>query len=339
MWNILIYLTAMLLFNFSEAKIPAPTASFALKMPLAKPAKAEAYLCTPMKLDKSTTNYIVGFEPTAHMKTAHHMLLYGCKNPGNKDAIFNCGAMAVKDPKYSSSITPCGSGMQVVYAWARNAPELELPEGVGFRVGGPDSEVDWLVLQVHYASVKHIPEDGDESGVILHYTNLPQPKAAGVIYTGTNGRFPAKTTTYSEAACALSTDKEIHPFAFRVHTHGLGRVVSGWKVSPDMQWTLLGKKNPQLPQMFYSINDELTMKNGDTLATRCTMKNNKDSAVYVGSTNEDEMCNFYLMYWVDGTKILDQKTCTSLGPPIYSWDGWIIGGGLSNIPDNEASTL
>ena len=26
-----------------------------------------------------------------------------------------------------------------------------------------------------------------------------------------------------------------------------------------------------------------------------------DSAVYVGSTNEDEMCNFYMMYWVEGT--------------------------------------
>ena len=56
--------------------------------------------------------------------------------------------MAIKDPQYSSSAQPCGSGQQVVYAWALNAPELELPDNVGFRVGGPDSEIDWLVLQV-----------------------------------------------------------------------------------------------------------------------------------------------------------------------------------------------
>merc|ERR1712020_673962 len=214
--------------------------------------------------------------------------------------------MAIKDPQYSSASQPCGSGQQVVYAWALQAPELELPENVGFRVGGPDSEIDWLVLQVHYASIDYIPEEGDKSGVILHYTNVPQPRSAGVYYTGTSGRFPAQTTTYSEAACQLDTNLIVHPFAFRVHTHGLGRVVSGWKVTPDMSWTLLGKRDPQLPQMFEKLKDtSITLKNGDTLATRCTMVNYKDSAVYVGSTNEDEMCNFYMMYWVEGKIFLE----------------------------------
>ena len=65
--------------------------------------------------------------------------------------------MAIKDPQYSSSAQPCGSGQQVVYAWALNAPELELPDNVGFRVGGPDSEIDWLVLQVsNFASYIHM---------------------------------------------------------------------------------------------------------------------------------------------------------------------------------------
>ena len=61
-----------------------------------RPGNAEAYLCTPMKLDKSNTNYIVGFEPTAHMRTAHHMILYGCKSPARLEAIYNCGGMAIK---------------------------------------------------------------------------------------------------------------------------------------------------------------------------------------------------------------------------------------------------
>ena len=33
-----------------------------------------------------------------------------------------------------------------------------------------------LVPQVHYASVEHIPESGDDSGVFLEYTSQPQPK-------------------------------------------------------------------------------------------------------------------------------------------------------------------
>jgi len=47
------------------------------------------------------------------------------------------------------------------------------------------------------------------------------------------------------------------------------------------------------------------------------------------------------MYYVEGKDILQQKTCNSIGPPIYSWGGWrwLFGGGLYNIPDQEASTL
>ena len=78
--------------------------------------------------------------------------------------------------------------------------------------------------------------------------------------------FAAQTTTYAEAACQLKTDMIIHPFAFRVHTHGLGRVVSGWKVTADQTWTLLGKRDPQLPQMFEEIKDDtITLRYGDTL--------------------------------------------------------------------------
>jgi len=41
---------------------------------------------------------------------------------------------------------------QIMYAWARDAPALHLPEDVGFKVGG-DSPVRYLVLQVHYSNV------------------------------------------------------------------------------------------------------------------------------------------------------------------------------------------
>ena len=52
--------------------------------------------------------------------------------------------------------------------WALNAPKLNLPEGVGFRVGGPDSDIDWLVLQVHYATVDKTPEEG---GLLCYYVD------------------------------------------------------------------------------------------------------------------------------------------------------------------------
>ena len=75
------------------------------------------------------------------------------------------------------SSQPCGSGSQVVYAWAGNAAELELPEGVGFKVGGPESGIDWLVLQVHYATTHLIDQtSGDKSGISIRYTNVAMPR-------------------------------------------------------------------------------------------------------------------------------------------------------------------
>ena len=42
----------------------------------------------------------------------------------------------------------------------------------------------------------------------------------------------------------------INIFAYRVHAHALGKVVTGYKYSDnDQQWTLIAKGNPQWPQV------------------------------------------------------------------------------------------
>jgi peptidylglycine monooxygenase len=63
--------------------------------------------------------------------------------------------------------------------------------------------------------------------------------------------------------------------------------------------------------------------------------NDLDHAVSVGATNNDEMCNFYLLYWVEGNSAVDPQTCFSPGPPHWSWASW----GLKKIPEEEASTI
>ena len=41
-----------------------------------------------MRLDTNTTHYIVGFSPAAEQRTAHHMLLFGCREPGQRESLF-----------------------------------------------------------------------------------------------------------------------------------------------------------------------------------------------------------------------------------------------------------
>jgi len=81
----------------------------------------------------------------------------------------------------------------------------------------------------------------------------------------------------------------------------------------------------------------MTVVKGDKLAARCTMVSERNRITKIGSTNEDEMCNFYMMYWTKGNS-LKNKYCFSSGPPFYYWNR-SSNPSLNNIPDTEASSI
>ncbi|XP_047741070.1 peptidylglycine alpha-hydroxylating monooxygenase [Hyalella azteca] len=309
---------------------------FPLLMPNVVPKRDDTYFCTPIRIDPTMDYYITGFQPNTTSALAHHMLVVGCTAPGLDEALWNCGGMAMSNAGFRTAPT-CAEGTQIIYAWAMDAPALLLPEGVAFRVGR-SSDIKYLVLQVHYASMEPFTDGAtDDSGVFVYYKEKPQPRSAGVLLLGTGGRILPQSVEYMETACTIEEDKVIHPFAFRTHTHSLGRVVSGYKVTrrgQEDEWTLLGKKDPQLPQMFYPIATNTTLTRGDRVAARCTMVSDRDTVTLIGATGKDEMCNFYLLYHTEG-ETLQQKNCFSLGPPFYSWGG----GDLRDIPDGDASSL
>ena len=60
----------------------------------------------------------------------------------------------------------CQSGDNIIYAWAMDAPALTLPDGVAFKVGG-DTDIQWLVLQVHYKDVSSF-QPPSQSSVLTH---------------------------------------------------------------------------------------------------------------------------------------------------------------------------
>lgn len=331
-------LLIVLLLHTSQALISHRVGRFPFLMPNVRPHRPELYLCTPIRVDYTNDYFIVGFEPNATMNTAHHMLLYGCGGPGSDSPVWNCGEMAAEtDDRMIESASPCmqGSHSQIIYAWARDAPILELPDGVGFKVG-KSSPIQYLVLQVHYAHI-HKFRDGstDDSGIFLHYTKQPLNKQAGVLLLGTGGLIPPMSIQHMETTCGIEEDKVIHPFAFRVHTHSLGKVVSGYRIR-DGKWTMIGRRNPMKPQMFYPVNNTEPIKQGDLMAARCTMQSNRRRITYIGATNNDEMCNFYLMYFVENDEPLERKYCFGSGPPNYYWR---YDDNLKNIPDEEASQL
>ena len=56
--------------------------TFPLLMPKVQPLQEEDYLCTPIRLSDEKTHFVTGFRPNSTHHIAHHMLVYGCEEPG-----------------------------------------------------------------------------------------------------------------------------------------------------------------------------------------------------------------------------------------------------------------
>lgn len=264
------------------------------------------------------------------MKKVHHMIVFGCKLPGKivRDTpryAWNCGEMSSGDNQPNNTYehgSACGSGYSsIIFAWALDAPPIELPKGVGFQVGG-DSNIDYLVLQVHYGHThlfRHNPKIRDKSGIDFELVSGPDNginKRAGIHLMMSYGYVDIGTSTH-HMQCKVTGDKIRHPFRFRTHTHKLGTFVAGYIESdrfPEKR-RLIGSHDPQKPQMFYPVEDKtLTFTAGDTIRAGCQFNNTRDKTVSIGPTGNDEMCNFYIMYWTDGNTLPTQQDCTSYNP-------------------------
>ncbi|XP_071321357.1 peptidyl-glycine alpha-amidating monooxygenase isoform X3 [Trachinotus anak] len=275
-----------------------------IRMPGVVPARSDTYLCMAFPVPTSRDTYIVDFIPHASMDTVHHMLLFGCQTPVSTSSYWDCGNVQ----------GTCEDEASIMYAWARNAPPTKLPKDVGFKVGR-SSGMSYFVLQIHYGDVSAFRDHHrDCSGLSLRMSSKPQPFIAGIylLMSVDTVILPGKRVTNADIACDY-TSYTIYPFAFRTHTHHLGKVVSGYRIR-DGKWSLIGRQSPQLPQAFYPANREVSVKYGDTIAARCVFTGEgRTSKTYIGGTSDDEMCNFYIMYYMDNKHAIPYMSCMETG--------------------------
>ncbi|XP_068609284.1 peptidyl-glycine alpha-amidating monooxygenase B [Brachionichthys hirsutus] len=278
--------------------------SLDIRMPSVVPTSSDTYLCTAAPVPTSRDAYIVDFIPRANMETVHHMILFGCKTPVFTSGYWDCGSVH----------GTCEGESSIMYAWARNAPPTKLPRDVGFKVGR-NSGMTYLVLQIHYGDFRAFRDHhGDCSGLTVRMTSKLQPFIAGIylLVSMDTVILPGKKVTNADIACDYKS-YPIYPFAFRTHTHSLGKVVSGYRIR-DGKWTLIGRQSPQLPQAFYPVDKDMSVKYNDILAARCMFTGDgRTSKTYIGGTSDDEMCNFYIMYYMDSKHTVPYMNCMETG--------------------------
>ncbi|XP_009326994.1 PREDICTED: peptidyl-glycine alpha-amidating monooxygenase isoform X2 [Pygoscelis adeliae] len=275
-----------------------------IRMPGVMPKQSDTYLCMSVPLPVDDEAYVVDFKPHASMDTVHHMLLFGCNEPSSTENYWDCDEGTCKDKS------------NILYAWARNAPPTRLPKGVGFRVGG-ETGGRFFVLQVHYGDISAFRDKHkDCSGVTLHLTHQKQPLIAGMyLMMSVNTVIPpGEKVVDADIACHYKRFP-MHLFAYRVHTHRLGKVVSGYRVR-NGQWTLIGRQSPQLPQAFYPVERPVDVSYDDILAARCVFSGEgRTTETHIGGTADDEMCNFYIMYYMEAKHAVSYMTCTQNANP------------------------
>ncbi|XP_027826345.2 peptidyl-glycine alpha-amidating monooxygenase isoform X11 [Ovis aries] len=289
--------------------IPIDSSDFALdiRMPGVTPKQSDTYFCMSVRLPTDEEAFVIDFKPRASMDTVHHMLLFGCNMPASTGNYWFCDEGT------------CTDKANILYAWARNAPPTRLPKGVGFRVGG-ETGSKYFVLQVHYGDISAFRDNHkDCSGVSLHLTRLPQPLIAGMYLMMSVDTVipPGGKVVNSDISCHYKK-YPMHVFAYRVHTHHLGKVVSGYRVR-NGQWTLIGRQSPQLPQAFYPVEHPVDVSFGDILAARCVFTGEgRTEVTHIGGTSSDEMCNLYIMYYMEAKHAVSFMTCTqNVAPDIF----------------------
>jgi len=311
-----------------------------IRMPGVKPARPDTYLCTGHKLPDKPTN-VIGYVPLGKVDTVHHIGTYLCAEPGLEAPVWNCGEMGGGSETNDIPVAGvCASGFQLIYSWELNAPAVYTPKDVGVMLPAGYT----VVVEVHYNSVEKFKsgEVTDNSGIKILTTNEKSAKSAAVYVLGTEGgSVPKYGVTYLEIACQVRLPKgvEMHPLGFRIHTHKHGRVVSGYRVRHGA-WTEIGRGNPRrLPQTFYEPTGpkNTTIRNGDWLAARCTMYNRHNSDVHIGETYHDEMCTFYLIFWVNGDLPKDIETdCGASGSDYDNWSTKTAIKSFKNAPLNAS---
>ncbi|XP_014666391.1 PREDICTED: peptidyl-glycine alpha-amidating monooxygenase B-like [Priapulus caudatus] len=302
-----------------QAMLPADPPPTDIFMPGVTPIQHDQYFCTMKKMDTEQDVYITKLAAHAKMQDAHHMIVFGCMSPGSNKKVWDCEYLEVC-AKIRVKNTLC---------MGEECTPTVLPSDVGFKIGST-SEVNYLVLQVHYATVREqyvqfVPLPMIEAQYFLlieisdkDYDSFQQ-YLAGIFLLAADMRWTISANmpkVHVDIACRLGGPMPIHAFAYRVHAHSLGRVVTGYKVT-NGAWSLLGKGNPQWPQSFYPMDEPITINPNDFMAARCTFDSRgRNRITNIGSTANDEMCNFYVMFYTDAKRGVPYGECSSYMPQI-----------------------
>jgi len=262
-------------------------------------ANIDDQMCKAFKVDQD--GYITRIQALAKSSTVHHISLFGCDNTfNNTDRAWDCNDLSLCGRKSRK-----GEKIRKLFGWSLDATSFKMPDGIGFKAG-PNSDMRYLVMNVHYSK----NTTNDHSGIEYMFQKKPVHYGAGMYAFVTNEiAIPPHTKNYYVNMSCDYNGPTLKVFSFRVHTHEHGYENSAYRVR-NQTWTLIGKRDTQLPQQYVPLEHEIEIQKGDVIIGRCSYFNNGTEFVNYGLKHASEMCTIYLAFYsenFDGQTIICGK--------------------------------
>jgi len=182
-----------------------------------------------------------------------------------------------------------------VWAWAPgNEGGFKLPDDVGLYLPkGP------MHLELHYYNLGGTQEEFDRSGFEVCATRTPRKHLATV--TNDFNAFPLLTPGARQSfqdICRVitTTDEDMHLIGVAPHMHKLGVHAFMSVTHDDVESVLHDAPYSFSDQLIYPL-DDVVVKSGDVVTSRCTWENTTDHLVGFGQSSDDEMCANFTIYW------------------------------------------
>ncbi|KAL2101939.1 hypothetical protein ACEWY4_003700 [Coilia grayii] len=288
------------LLNYMPRTVPTSSHYFDMTMSnFTVPAKDTHYECRVMNAPSfAEKHHIYRIEPLIeHVDLVHHMLLYTCPPHVNSTFQEECYTNADHNVCY-----------QIIAAWGVGAGDFEVPELVGFPIGG--DEGDYLYrLEMHYNNPTLLAGRVDNSGLRLHYTSQLRTHDAGVIMaglavTGGYGIPPNASSFHTYGMCDTSklfeTGADLQVFAAALHTHLAGRKVrvGHYRDGKQLGFMALEEHYNFEFQQVKNLGKTKTVEMGDTLLVECTYDtSNRTGFSWTGFSTQNEMCLAFIFYY------------------------------------------
>ena len=149
-------------------------------------------------------------------------------------------------------------------------------------------------MQVHYHKNPSVTPSPDATTTRLYYAKATQAQHAWTVWTGTpTFTIPANTTGYKvNATCTVNGNWQLIGVA--PHMHTLGTAFNTTATASAANTCLMTIPRWDFNwQGGYLLQQPLTLKSGDKIATQCTYNNNTASSVSFGESTGDDVLRLH----------------------------------------------